>query len=321
MPEIKAKNFKIYLYMQILKKLDTYSKYAILIVLCCFIYGCGKGSPPDPPKGRSELVLEIFDLLQKKDHEVALKKIGRLRDLNQTNVFLANLEISERNNMIICMAQEEINKGDLPKALERITDGIKKYGRHNDLMVAQQKLTIAARIEEILEMFKAPRDSKHLRSSAIQLKEIGTKYKPAAPFIPIAKNKIKLAAKMDKWETKRAIDGLCSYIDTMIDEDDPDTKLLFAVLEVSDPYHTTVLNYLDYLKGNENLSLKTYEDDEDLFSSDFQNDGADMDDPEVTDRKGEVKKDETKVDNKTEIKIEEDKSEEKKKGWWNKFTF
>lgn len=263
-------------------------------------------------------MLEILELLKKKDHEVAMTKISRLREIDPTNVFLANLEIAERNNMIICLAQEEINKGNLPKALEKVSDGIKKFGRHNDLLVAQQKLAVAARIQEILEIFKAPRDSKQLKESALQLKEIGMKYKPAAPFVSIAVNKIKHAEEMDKWETKRAVESFCSYIDMMIDENDPDTRLLFAILEIVDPYNTTLLNYLDYLKGNDNLSLKTYESDDNLFSSDFD-DNKD----ETKDDKNQVieNKNEDGGDTEPENKPQENKGEEKKKGWWNKFTF
>jgi hypothetical protein len=301
--------------MLILKKLNKYLKLAFLLAVLCFFSACGKKTPPPPPKSRSELVLEIFELLKNKDHEVVMKKISRLRELDPTNVFLANLEIVERNNMIICQAQKEINKGDLANALEKINEGIKKYGRHKDLMVAQQKLTVAARIEEILEIFKAPNNSSQLKDAAIQLKEIGNKYKPAVPFVPIAIKNIKLAEEKSKWETKRGIESFCSYIDTMIDQEDPDTKLLFAILEVVDPYNTTLLNYLDYLKGNENLSLKTYVDEEDLFSSDYAEEGTGE---EGTGNDLIMKEEDT---SQPKTKIEENKTGDKEKGWWNKFTF
>lgn len=297
------------------KKITKYAGAVLLSATLVFLAGCGRKKPSDPPKSRSELVLEILELLKNKEHELAMKKVGRLREIDPTNVFLANLEIAERNNMIIVQAQEEVNKGDLVRALEKINEGIKKFGRHNDLLVAQQKLAVTARIDEILAVFKQPENSTQLKEAAIQLKEIGSKYQPVAPFVPIADAKIKQAEEMDKWETRRAIESLCSYIDMMIDANDPDTKLLFAVLEVADPYNTTLLNYLDYLKGNDNLSLKTYEDTGDLFSSDLnRNTGADI---KAT---PEDKKENTPG---TEIKTEDNKSEDKdnKKGWWNKFTF
>ena len=61
--------------------------------------GCGRVSEaPPPPTTRANLVLELFDSLASKDHALSLKKIEKLRALDSSNIFLANLEISERDN-------------------------------------------------------------------------------------------------------------------------------------------------------------------------------------------------------------------------------
>lgn len=281
--------------------------------------GCGQGPPPDPPKSRTDLVLDILEALERRDHKVALKKVERLRELDPTNVFLANLEILERNNSIIIEAQEEINKGDLSGALKKVNDGMKKHGRHKDLVTASKKLAVAARINEILEIFKDPKHSARLRTAALQLKEISTKYRPARPFLPLSEEMVLEAKRMDIWETKRGIETFCSYIDERIDQEDPDLKLLFAVLEVADPYNPTLLNYLDHLKGHEGLTLKTF-DEENVFSSGFSEDDDMQDtikvevDPVVP---GKATDDVEKVD----TKKPEEKKKEEKKSWWNKFTF
>ena len=266
--------------------------------------GCGKPIPPPPPKSRSDLVLGILDAVKHKDYTLVLRKISRLRELEPTNVFLANLEISEQNNAIIVLAQEEINKGNLKGALEKIKDGIRKYGRHSDLMTAQKKLTVATRIKEILEIFKHPKNSAQLKQVATQLKMIGSKYKPAAPFIPVAEKKIAEAKQMNEWETKRAIESFCDYIGEMLKENDPDVHLLFAVLEVTDPLNPLLLNYLDYLQNNDNNSEMTYED---IFLDELN--VMDNSEDDIEEDTGEnVKKKEKNSDNKPV-----------KKEWWNKF--
>jgi len=288
------------------------------VLLCC---GCSQKKSPQAPKSRTGLVLEILKALEDHKHNIVLKKIERLRELDPTNVFLANLEILERNNVIIVQAQDQINKGDLHGALEKVKEGIQKYGRHKDLMIANQQLAVATRISELLDVFKKPRESKRLLEAALKLKEIGSRYKPAKIFLSLADDKITEAKAMNVWENKRAIDSFCSYIDTMLDKKDADVDILFAVLEVADPYNPTLLNYLDYMKGHDSLSLKTFEDD-DVFSSDFSNsDAADdetSDDEKTTETQNELNDKETEIDNKTK---ETENNVEKKKGWWNKFSF
>lgn len=293
-------------------KISNFLYFGMIFIGALLINGCGKKTPPPPPRSQPELVLGILDALKQKKHDIALKKLERLRELEPTNVFLANLEILERNNAIIVQAQDEINDGNLSGALEKVNEGIRKHGRHKDLVTASKKLAIATRISEILDVFKHPRDSAGLRKAALQLKEIGTKYSPAKPFVPLAEQKLVLAKKMDVWETRRAIESFCSFLDEMLDQEDQDVPVLFAVLEVTDPYNPTLLNYLDYLKGHDELSLKTY-NDEDVFSTDFSED-------ETT---GEIKNSDVKEKIKTEEKTIEnkDKKPEKKKGWWNNFTF
>ena len=289
-----------------LMKLKRFLNILFTASLLLVFSGCGKKPPPPPPKSRSELVLEVLDAVKHKNHTLALRKISRLRELEPTNVFLANLEILEQNNIIIVLAQKEINKKDLKSALGKINEGIKKPGRHDDLMTTQKKLAVADRIKEILEIFKHPKDSSQLMQAAVQLKTIGSKYKPAAPFVPIAELKIAEAKKMNEWETQRALESFCTYIDEMLIENDPDVNLLFAVLEVTDPLNHVLLNYLDYLQGNEDVSLMTYED-VDVFSSDDDNIMSDLDSTEdkIKSEKGE--------------QAEENKQE--KKEWWNKFKF
>lgn len=295
--------------MEFIRKNKNLSLLILFAFSVFLLNGCGKKPPPDPPKSQPELILGILDALKNKQHQVALKKIERLRELEPTNVFVANLEILEKNNAIIALAQDEINDADLPGALEKVNEGIKKFGPHKNLVTASKKLAIATRISEILDVFKNPRDSAQLKRAALQLKDISTKYTPARPFLNLSEQKLKLAQKMDVWENRRALESYCSYIDEMLDKEDQDIPVLFAILEVADPYNPALLNYLDYLKGHDELSLKTY-DTGDIFISD-SSDGEDTGQ--------DVEKEKIKIEDKTNK--ENNKKTEEKKGWWNKFTF
>ncbi len=280
---------------------------SVLICLLPLLLSCGRKPPPDPPRTLPEIVLEAIDALSSGDHKLALAKVERLRELAPTNVFLANLEILENNNVIIVEAQRQINMGNLQKALGIVNESIIKDGRHADLLSASSKLALAVKTDEILQVFKTPRDSTQLLGAAAQLKEIASSYPPASPFLPIVEQKTALAKKMAEWESARAVESLCSYLDQMLDKNDPDTDVLFAVLEITDPLNHTLLNYLYNLNENQNLPLNTFDEDG-IFSSETSDSGSKpIDDQNVPEP---AKKTDTSKD-----KNDDDK------GWWNRFSF
>ena len=256
---------------------------------------------------RANIVLETFNALENREHKAALKKIARLREIDPNNVFLANLEILERNNSVLSEAQRKIDEDDIKGALDIVSEGIRKYGKQNDLVNAEKKLKVVVKIRELLEVFKAPHDADQLHIAASQLKQIGDTYKPASIFLSIADTQLKYAEKMHKWEMKRAVDGLCSDINTMQQENDPDVALLYAVLEIADPANPVLLDYLDYLKGNEDVDLIIYPE-EDIF--------ADEDEDVLSPTENGEENGEQNQSGKSGAGTEE----EKKSGWWNKFT-
>ncbi|MBN1864536.1 MAG: hypothetical protein JW808_06510 [Victivallales bacterium] len=289
------------------KEYLSISRCWALLCLLSLIVSCGKKDPPAPPRTLPKVVVETLEALQSGDHKLALVKVERLRELAPTNVFLANLETLEENNVIIVEAQKQIDKADLQGALNIVNEGIIKHGRHADLLGASNKLALAVKSDEILQVFKSPRDSAQLLAAAAQMKEIASSYPPASPFLPLVEEKTALAGKMAKWESARAIESFCSYLDQMLDKNDPDIDVLFAVLEIADPLNETLLNYLYNLKEDQNLPLKTFCDDG-LFSSDLTGGG-----PAVIEKVPE--------NGKTKDSPETEKEPDKKEGWWNRFTF
>ena len=271
------------------------SIYILSLSLALFIVGCGEDKIPDPPLIRSQTVIDTYNVLEKNEHSVALKKIVRLRKIDPSNVFLANLEVLERNNSVIDEAQLKIDDGDLVSALAIVSAGIRKHGKHKDLIRAQKKLKVVTKIHEILDVFKEPRDSEQLSAAATQLKKIGETYKPASIFISLCDRKLVEAKLMDKWEMNRAVSSLCSHINDLHVGNDSDVELLYAVLEIEDPTNPMLINYLEYLNGAE-VDLIIYPE-ENIFA-DTEGD--------TPDEKKEEKK---------------DKEKEKNGSWWNKFSF
>ena len=278
----------------------------ILSLTSLFLGGCGGDTVPDPPESKQQIVLDTFTALEQRNHAVAMKKIARLRELEPTNVFLANLEVLERNNSIIKAAQAKIDENDLKGALEIVSTGIRKFGRHDDLMNVQKKLKIITRIEELLKVFRAPLDSDQLKAAATQLKKIGEVYKPASMFIQLSKQKLAEAEVMYNWEIQRAVIDLVSQIDDLQREDDSDVPLLYAILENVDPTNPVLLNYLEYLNGDEYVDLTIYPEENIFATSDEGDEDEESDESSPSDQ---------------QKKEENPQKDEKKGGWWNKFSF
>ena len=273
--------------------------------------GCGGDTAPPPPTGRSKLVLAALDAMDAKNHELALRKIARLRTLAPSNVFLANLEIAETNNAILADAQKRIDDGSLQEALAVVDNGIREHGRHDTLMTARKKLAVAAKVEQLLKMFENPRDSDTLRAAAQRLLKIAKAYPPAKDFAPIAERQLAKAREMAKREMARAVDGLCSDIDTAWKNGDEDIDILYAVLEVERPDHPLLKEYISYLEGDEYASPEPYPE-EDIFADDEEADSQD----------GEPMEDSMEGDSgEPAAPAKEEKKPEKKKSWWDRFSF
>ena len=279
--------------------------------------GCGKQTPPTPPVGRAETVLDVYTAVEARDYQAALKKIARLREIAPGDIFLANLEVLTRNNSVIRDAQVRIENDDLGGAQKVVDEGIRRYGMHDDLVKAQKKLKVVGRIREILSIFKAPRDSEQLSAAAEQLKKIGSVYEPAAIFVPIAEKKYLEAEKMNKWEIRRAVDGLVSEINELELENDTDAEVLYAVLEIQDSLNPVLINYLEYLNGNEDVSLIIYPEENIFDNPEPENEDID------SSAFPEGQKDKPTVTEPREKSIQKEKTEKKpaEKSWWDKFTF
>ncbi|NOY75464.1 MAG: hypothetical protein GXP32_06695 [Kiritimatiellaeota bacterium] len=257
--------------------------------------------------------MSLYNAMEERRHEDALRKIARLREVAPSDVFLANLETLEKNNSILRSAQKLIDSGDLKGASEFVSEGIVKFGRH-ELMKAKTELDVANQIDAILQVFKHPRDSEILEKNAKALKKIAMSHKPAEIFIQHADAGLRQAAVLRIWEKKCAVEGLCSQIASLLEDEDSDPsniEVLYAVLEVSDPDNKVLKDYRNYISGKSGTSLNVY-DKEDIFDS--LNPAASMEELDPNKNNATEKNENT-------TPKESKKEEAKSGGWWKKFSF
>jgi hypothetical protein len=227
-----------------------FSYSAVLIFSCAISGGCSKKKEiPEPPTAHSELVLSLFSALDKKDHSLALGKIERLRQLDSGNLFLANLEIKEKNNEMISGIQNLLDEGKIEDAVNLTNDFILKHGRNEEFVSIQNELQVIKQLKETIDALNDPSSSTRLARNAAKLKAIASRYKPAEAFIPYANGKLAIAKKLFSTEKKMAVEDLSLEITGLMLKKDPTVANIMAILAIENPEHPVIMGYMDYIGG------------------------------------------------------------------------
>jgi hypothetical protein len=223
---------------------------ALLIFACAVFAGCSKKKEvPEPPTARSELVLNLFSALDKKDHSSALGKIERLRKLDSGNLFLAGLEIREKNNEKISEIQKLLNEGKVDEAIVLTNDYMLKRGRDENFISIQSELEVIKQLKDAVNALNDPSSTTRLARNAAKLKTLASRYKPAEAFIPYSNDKLALAKKLFSTEKRKAVEDLALEITGLISKNDPKVASAIAVLAMENPEHPVILSYMDYIGG------------------------------------------------------------------------
>ena len=162
---------------------------------CVFFCACSKPAP-EPPRVRTELILEIFDSLQRKDYKNALAKIERLKELDPTNVFLSEFEHIERANIRIQEAEQALLRNNRKQAEEAIQDAIRVIGPLPPLLTAAKEIAALAELEVLAEQIAAPTTSASLEKNLKEFNRKITRFKTNATFREFTRKRIPVDKKL-----------------------------------------------------------------------------------------------------------------------------
>ena len=138
---------------------------AVLILLSAALFcGCGKRAP-EPPRVRMTLVLDILDDIAAGKHRKALAQIRRYKDLDQTNVFIAELENIERANIHIDEAENALQQQNQAGAERAIREAIRVVGPVPELTKAANDLRLLAELEMLAYRIEQPENSAELAAN------------------------------------------------------------------------------------------------------------------------------------------------------------
>ena len=138
---------------------------SILILLSAALFcGCGKRAP-EPPRVRMTLVLDILDDIAAGKHREALAQIRRYKDLDQTNVFIAELENIERANIHIDEVENALQQQNQAGAERAIREAIRVVGPVPELTKAANDLRLLAELEMLAYRIEQPENSAELAAN------------------------------------------------------------------------------------------------------------------------------------------------------------
>ena len=105
--------------------------------LSCLV-SCSKPAPRTPME-RSRVLLGLFNNLDRRENEAALKNIETYRNLDPTNLFLSDFEHIVRANSVIESVRAKLDAGDIQGASEELDAYCLKYGQDTAGSAADDK--------------------------------------------------------------------------------------------------------------------------------------------------------------------------------------
>ena len=225
-------------------------RYLIVFIFAIILTGCGKKEVPPPPTAHALLVKKLFHNLAKKDHEAAVKRIGKVRALNTSNEFLIQLEEREFCNHYIKQAQKQLDANNLPGALSTVSTARKKYPLNLNLLAANTELEELDKLQKHIKLLNSAGSSEEMNSH-IKAVALFIKKNPAGKTLrPLLRKKMLLAFKQKLYEQQRARFDLICDIKSAYSTGNPDQSLTGTLLAVLAKSNAATVNKKERIKAS-----------------------------------------------------------------------
>lgn len=219
------------------------------IALPCLV-SCSK-SAPETPMERSRVLLRLFDNLERGDNDAALRSIETYRNLDPTNLFLADFEHIVRANSVLASVKAKLDAGDFAGASAELDAYCLKYGQDNSkigqddsskeenarqfVLEAREKVDLLLEAQRLNGKMLAAEFSDDIRAAAAELETFAkrnSKYFPRLPAYAAAKIK-----EADALAVVERADACAALLQDAIDASEAGRKseaaTLTAILEMN----------------------------------------------------------------------------------------
>ncbi|MHB9138379.1 MAG: hypothetical protein ACYC4Q_03130 [Victivallaceae bacterium] len=202
------------------------------VIMLAGIAGCGKKDIPDPPLSQNRLVSDVFKDLADNKHEQAIDKIIKLKAIDPENVFLAELEENEVNNIYMNTVQQQLDAGNVNAALKTIEQARKKHGLYRSLMQVDAELKNLRSLQEAVTRMQQAESSDRVYAEIELCRKIISEYPSAKALEPMLRRNQIEADRMARKENMRSRFSLLCDISTSRQNSLTCAKTMTAELEL-----------------------------------------------------------------------------------------
>ena len=204
----------------------------VLAGICAAVFfsGCSRKEVPPAPKTQPELLLEIYDAARKQQYNAVLLKIEKMRALDPTSVFLADLENTIRFNRLSAVVNTYLNMGKFDEALAAIQVYERKYGYSEASTKAKEQLLFITRLDHQIREIKAARHSDQLEEELGKIRRLTKNAKLSAKISNFIKKKESMLPELRDCERAITIREIRQMAEDSLKAGEPATAAVFATV-------------------------------------------------------------------------------------------
>ena len=164
--------------------------------------GCSKREVPPPPKTQPELLLEVYDSARKNQYNVTLLKLQKMRALDPTSVFLAELENTVQFNRLTAVVSTYLKMGHFEAALNALQDYEKRNGLNEYTTTMKERLFLISSLDRQIRQVKQAKRSEDLENEINNLKKTAKNIKLSPKIVNFMRKKESMIPELRKIEEK-----------------------------------------------------------------------------------------------------------------------
>ena len=180
--------------------------YCRLRIACLLLLilgaGCSKREVPPPPKTQPELLLEIFDSARKNQYNATLLKLQKMRAMDPTSVFLAELENTVRFNRLTAVVNTYLQMGHFDAALNALQDYEKRYGYSDYTSRTKERLSLIVSLDRQIHQIKQAERSEQLEQEIKELRKLAKNIKLSPKIVNFVQKKESMLPDLRKVEAE-----------------------------------------------------------------------------------------------------------------------